>query len=66
MKLLLEIKQAFILWCNKPTYSREAALEVTLKHFLSKYIRWEDLSREDVIQLSELFPDIVRHYDNTK
>ena len=65
MKLLLEIKKAFVLWCNKPTYNREQALEVVLKHVLSKYVKWEEITREDIIQLSELLPEVVRHYDST-
>lgn len=64
MKLLSDLKQAFILWCNKPVYSREKALEVTLKHILAKHVRWEDLSREDVVQLSELLPDVRRSYEH--
>ena len=63
MKILTNLKEAFLLWCNKPVYDREKALEFTLKQVLSKYVVWENVSREDRCQLLELFPEVVRYLD---
>lgn len=63
MKILTNLKEAFLLWCNKPVYNREKALELTLKQILSKYVVWENVSKEDYFQLLELFPEVIRHLD---
>lgn len=63
MKILTELKEAFVSWCIKPVYSREKALEFTLKQILSKYVVWENVAREDRVQLLELFPEVVRYLD---